>query len=379
MHIIRRHILPRINPVIVQIRRMSSKETTHIEDAKLSSEKNLSSDHMLPFTFDLSDSSLILVENRNGLAKMRELITSCKLMGIDTETAPSFHRIRGERSRVSLIQIAVRTPSDKEYVFILDLKRLSTSGDTMDELDEILNVSFSNKSCIKLGQSLDNDMFGLAKDYPNIWSFREVACIVEMNAMASFLTPQLNGRMVSLKTLTETYLNSNLVKSAQCSNWDLRPLSSHQIWYAACDALVLLRLYDVLLCEALEKVSVAFSTYFLIVTCVPIVNMQDPTFSVASRSTQFSFEEVVRLRMIRKQKLLENKNAAIKKQEQLLEIIRDRSGDDGESVSHDFGNSSSSSFVSNVSSGSVVREKIVQLIEKSGAEGLPCAYLPARY
>jgi hypothetical protein len=252
MHFIMRYITPRvINPVIIQIRRMSD---SLIEEANLSFEKNISADHMLPFTFDLSDSSLIMVENRIGLTKMREFFPTCKLMGIDTETAPSFHRTRGEKSRVSLIQIAIRTSSDKEYVFILDLKRLSTSSDFMDELDEILNIPFSSKSCIKLGQSLDNDIFGLARDYPNMWSFREVPCIVEMNAMASFLTPQLNGRMMSLKTLTQTYLNCNLVKSAQCSNWNNRPLSSLQILYAACDALVLLRLYDVLLCEALEKV-----------------------------------------------------------------------------------------------------------------------------
>lgn len=33
------------------------------------------------------------------------------------------------------------------------------------------------------------------------------------------------------------------------SNWSLRPLSSKQIHYAACDALVLLRLYDSMVCD----------------------------------------------------------------------------------------------------------------------------------
>jgi hypothetical protein len=44
----------------------------------------------------------------------------------------------------------------------------------------------------------------------------------------------------------------NLVKSHQCSSWGSRPLSDGQIHYAACDALVLIRLYDALCCEVEE-------------------------------------------------------------------------------------------------------------------------------
>ena len=40
------------------------------------------------------------------------------------------------------------------------------------------------------------------------------------------------------------YLNFNLVKKQQLSNWAKRPLTEAQMKYAACDALVLLRLYD---------------------------------------------------------------------------------------------------------------------------------------
>ena len=45
------------------------------------------------------------------------------------------------------------------------------------------------------------------------------------------------------------YLNFNLVKRQQLSNWAKRPLTEAQVKYAACDALVLLRLFDAMSCE----------------------------------------------------------------------------------------------------------------------------------
>ena len=52
--------------------------------------------------------------------------------------------------------------------------------------------------------------------------------------------------------MTSCVSTGNLVKSQQCSSWGTRPLSEGQIHYAACDALVLLRLYDALCGEVDE-------------------------------------------------------------------------------------------------------------------------------
>jgi hypothetical protein len=55
---------------------------------------------------------------------------------------------------------------------------------------------------------------------------------------------------ISLRNFTRNYLHLDLNKSCQLSNWGKRPLSDDQLEYAACDALVLLRLYDIMTCEA---------------------------------------------------------------------------------------------------------------------------------
>merc|ERR1712050_566183 len=49
-------------------------------------------------------------------------------------------------------------------------------------------------------------------------------------------------RQPSLKSVSERWLDRTLDKTHQCSNWDLRPLSSAQVLYAAIDAAVLLDL-----------------------------------------------------------------------------------------------------------------------------------------
>ena len=81
---------------------------------------------------------------------------------------------------------------------------------------------------------------------------------------------------------------------------------------------------------------------------------------MASRSTHFSFEVVTRAKLIRKQRLVEQQKETIRNRAKLRKLILDSSG------------------VDECGRGSV-REKIVQLLEKSGTEGIPCAQLPARY
>jgi len=55
-------------------------------------------------------------------------------------------------------------------------------------------------------------------------------------------TDSLGGH--SLAVVCERELGAGLDKSAQTSNWSLRPLTVEQIRYAALDAEVLLALYD---------------------------------------------------------------------------------------------------------------------------------------
>ena len=101
----------------------------------------------------------------------------------------------------------------------------------------------NNQLIIKIGHGLKQDINELIESYPTLSSLNQVIQVIETNILHQKLNPHIVS-LVSLKYLTRHYLNSNLFKYHQCSSWGSRPLSEGQINYAACDVLVLLRLYD---------------------------------------------------------------------------------------------------------------------------------------
>ena len=226
------------------------KKITHLP--KISFQED-TSDKVLPYTFDLNPDEDLCYIDRKTLARkfdvFEKYMLSAILVGIDTETKPCrFKRIKCHPT--SLLQIAVRTgPTNSEIVFIVDL--LSLAQDEvycLGKLDEVLTPCFRNKDCIKIGQGLDNDMKEMCKAYPMMQSFKEINGCVETNTFLKYLEPE-RKQHASLKLLVKTFLNFNLVKTQQLSDWGKRPLTTKQLHYAACDALVLLRLYDAMICE----------------------------------------------------------------------------------------------------------------------------------
>lgn len=205
-------------------------------------------DQALPFTFDLPESHLVFVDCPSQFREVVNFLGSAKLLGIDTETRPNF--IGGQpKNRTALMQMAVRNTSGDERVYIFDLIKLLPRYS--NELNSVLQPCMADRGVIKLGQELCTDMTDLGNSYPHMPCFRNVQSILEVNALAKILQPQTK-HAIGLKKLTQSYLNYNLVKSQQMSNWAKRPLKSSQIHYAACDALVLIRLYDAMSMEVAD-------------------------------------------------------------------------------------------------------------------------------
>jgi len=138
--------------------------------------------------------------------------------------------------------------SYKEDVFIIDLLELNKNKNYMLELNNILEKIFLNKDIIKFGQSILNDFHELNQSYTYMTCFNEIYSIIDTHQLIKFIDKS-NFNQISLKNLIKKYLNLNLIKIYQLSDWSIRPLSKEQLHYAACDSLVLLRLYDKLIYE----------------------------------------------------------------------------------------------------------------------------------
>lgn len=158
-------------------------------------------------------------EARKAIAKIR----NNRVIGIDTETRPSF--VAGVRHEVSLLQIA----TDSEcYLF-----RLSHIGFTLS-----LRNLFADPSIYKVGLSLSDDLRSLKRLHP----FTPASCI-ELQK----LCPGYGIRELSLLKIYALLFKERISKSAQMSNWEAEELAPDQIHYAALDAWATLRIYQELL------------------------------------------------------------------------------------------------------------------------------------
>lgn len=210
-------------------------------------------DKMLCFRFDLNQSCLHFIDGLAGLELLRASLADCVVLGIDTETKPTYipKEIRRKAfNKTALVQMATRSSSGCEEVFVVDMLTLAKAG-CLEALDGILAPVLRDERCIKVGQSLANDFKELRMSYPALRSFQLICSVADTTALIKVLQPELK-QPLSLKNLVKQYLHFNLVKRQQMSDWSRRPLTSAQLHYAACDALVLLRLYDAMVCEAEE-------------------------------------------------------------------------------------------------------------------------------
>jgi hypothetical protein len=202
-------------------------------------------DRMLPFVFDLDVSKLIYISSKSDLVCLMNSLEYAQVVGLDTETKPAMTPFQTELYKTSLLQLAVRGSDAVETVFIIDLLDFATKIRKLEELDSILEIAFRDTQVLKLGQGFENDIQHLRKSYPYMKCFEVVNSCLEVCSLVSHLSPEIKQR-VALRKIVRDYLHLDLQKSQQLSDWSQRPLSESQIHYAACDALVLLRLFDTL-------------------------------------------------------------------------------------------------------------------------------------
>ena len=147
-------------------------------------------------------------------------LKQCPLVGIDSETRPSF--AKGRVHKVALLQV-----SDDKHCFLF---RLNLTGLTLPII-----TLLESPHTTKVGLSLKDDFMMLHKRAP----FEQRACIELQEYVRTFGIEDK-----SLQKIFGILFGQKISKSQQLSNWEAEQLTQPQQLYAATDAWACLTIYN---------------------------------------------------------------------------------------------------------------------------------------
>ena len=165
----------------------------------------------------------VVVMSENEAEKAVDFLLSRDILGVDTETRPSFKK--GESHMVSLLQVST---SDVCFLF-----RLNHIGIT----PAILRL-LENKVVPMVGLSLHDDMLSLHK---------RVAFTPGFFIDLQDLVGELGIEDLSLQKLYANLFHQKISKRQRLTNWDSDVLNDKQKAYAALDAWACINLYKEIL------------------------------------------------------------------------------------------------------------------------------------
>ena len=164
---------------------------------------------------------IIVIQSENEANRAVAFLRTQKIVGIDTETRPSFRR--GQQHKVALIQIA--TPD------ICFLFRLNYMG-----FPDCLIKLLEDTQIAKVGLSLKDDIHQLEQRHPGF----NPQNFIDLQQIAT----RMGIEDMSLAKLFANFFRQRISKNAQLSNWEADALDEKQRVYAATDASACLLLYS---------------------------------------------------------------------------------------------------------------------------------------
>ncbi len=191
---------------------------------------NISKEEVNKLPIEDFSKKIVVVETKEQVKKAFEVLNQEKMVGIDTETKPSFKR--GVIHKVALVQISTDTVC---YLF-----RLNKIG-FPNELSDFL----SNENIMKIGLSLKDDLNGLRKMRKRLVpaNFIDIQVIAKNYGILE----------LSLQKIYALIFGKKISKAQRLSNWENKELTLKQQKYAAFDAWAVLKIYQKF--QVSEKVS----------------------------------------------------------------------------------------------------------------------------
>ena len=165
------------------------------------------------------DGKITVIENTSQIYNITDELLTCKILGFDTETKPSF--VRGVKNKIALLQIC-----SEKGAFLFRLNKMI--------LHPALIRVLENESILKVGVAIRDDLKGLRKLQP----FTPRG-FIDLQSLA----PEYGITALSLKGMAEEVLHQRISKRQQTSNWETLFLTKSQIVYAATDAWIAMCIY----------------------------------------------------------------------------------------------------------------------------------------
>lgn len=169
------------------------------------------------------DGNVIVVDTPDKIADSIEYLRAQPVLGVDTETRPSF--TRGVHYPTALVQIA---SEQRCYLF-----RLTHIG-----MPKALADLFANPRICKVGLAFKDDLNGLRRRH----DFKPANC-VDLQKIA----PKYGILDLGLQKMFAICFGKKISKAQQLTNWEASHLTPEQARYAATDAWATLLLYKRLL------------------------------------------------------------------------------------------------------------------------------------
>ena len=163
---------------------------------------------------------IVVITTAKEADKAVNFLLSQKIVGIDTETRPSFKK--GQSRLVALLQVAT--------LDICFLFRLNLTGFT-----PAIVKFLEDKSVMKIGLSLHDDILSLHKR----GEFKPENMIDLQNIVG-----EVGIKDLSLQKIYANIFNEKISKTAQLSNWEADILTDSQKLYAATDAWACVMIYN---------------------------------------------------------------------------------------------------------------------------------------
>ena len=165
------------------------------------------------------EGTVSLVETLDDLKNARADFRQERVVGLDTETRPSFHK--GQSYLPCLVQVATG-----QGVYLFQLRRL----EVFPALAELL----ASTATVKAGVGLAHDMSQLKQVFPfDVTNTVDLGVVARRRGLAQTGVRNLAGMLLGFR----------VPKGNRTSNWAATRLSPAQIAYAATDAWVCRELY----------------------------------------------------------------------------------------------------------------------------------------